>query len=310
MIIRAMLGPQREGPNIAALVEQLGYGDSPICTVTAGWQEREGELQELEQHLSKRAVELALYQRAEQVFDLDSEFRDAYRQRQETLMTMQRLYRRRLRHALAALSELSQEKDESRILDNELRAAMRAIKTLDAQHLRRIRAIHDQFDRNVQATTRPVIAAHRSRLKELLDASGALLIAGGHVQVLLNRLRLFGLLELAGDKPIIAWSAGAMCLADRVVLFHDFPPQGPGDAEVAETGLGLFPGIVPLPHATHRLALDDKARVSAFARRFSPARSITLDPGAMLVWQDDKLIASDKTFRLTRSGTLARMRAR
>jgi hypothetical protein len=30
----------------------------------------------------------------------------------------------------------------------------------------------------------------------------------------------------------------------------------------------------------------------------------------MLVWQDDKLIASDKTFRLTRSGTLARMRAR
>ena len=41
----------------------------------------------------------------EQVFELDKEFRDAYRQRQETLMTMQRLYRRRLRHALAALSE-------------------------------------------------------------------------------------------------------------------------------------------------------------------------------------------------------------
>ena len=225
-------------------------------------------------------------------------------------MTMQRLYRRRLRHALAAIGELSHEKDESRILDNERRAAMRAIKTLDAQHLRRIRAIHDQFDKNMQATTRPVVAAHRSRLQELLDGSGALLIAGGHVQVLLNRLRLFGLLELAGDKPIIAWSAGAMCLADRVVLFHDFPPQGPGDAEVAETGLGLCPGIVPLPHATNRLNLDNKARISAFARRFSPARSITLDPGAMLVWRGDKLIESEKTFRLTRSGTLARMRTR
>ena len=305
-----MLGPQREAPNIAALVEQLGCGDTPVCTVTAGWQEREGELQDLEQHLSKRAVELALYQRAEQVFESDKEFCEAYRKRQETLMTMQRLYRRRLRHALAALSELSHEKDESRILDNERRAAMRAIKTLDAQHLRRIRAIHDQFDNAMQPTARPVVDAHRRRLKELLDVSGALLIAGGHVQVLLNRLRLFGLLELAGDKPIIAWSAGAMCLADRVVLFHDFPPQGPGDAEVAESGLGLFPNIVPLPHATNRLDLDDKARVSAFARRFLPARSITLDPGAVLVWQGDKLIGSDRTFRLTRTGTLAQMKAR
>ena len=101
-----------------------------------------------------------------------------------------------------------------------------------------------------------------------------------------------------------------MCLADRVVLFHDFPPQGPGDAEVAESGLGLFPNIVPLPHATNRLDLDDKARVSAFARRFLPARSITLDPGAVLVWQGDKLIGSDRTFRLTRTGTLAKMKAR
>jgi peptidase E len=309
MMIRAMLGPQREAPNIATLIVQLGCGGSPVCTVTAGWQEREGELQELENHLSERAVELSLYRRAEQVFVADKVFREAYRQRQKTLMTMQRLYRRRLRHALSALGELSHEKEQSAILDNERRAAMRAIKTLDAQHLRRIRAIHQQFDTVMPATTRPVIAAHRSELKELLDTSGALLIAGGHVQILLNRLRLFGLLELAGDKPIIAWSAGAMCLADRVVLFHDFPPQGAGDAEVAESGLGLFPGIVPLPHATQRLNLDDKSRTSMFSKRFSPARSVTLDPGAMIVWQDDRLLKSENAFRLTRTGQRSRMRA-
>ena len=308
MTIRAMLGPQRQAPHIAAIIAELDCGAAPVCTVTAGWQEREGELSELEQHLSKRAVDLALYQRAEQVFEADQSFREAYRRRQETLVYMQRLYRRRLRHALSALEELSREKRESTILENERRAALRAIKTLDAQHLRRIRAIHEQFDNGMPSATRPAIATHRLELAELLDGAGALLIAGGHVQVLLNRLRLFGLLDLAENKPVIAWSAGAMCLADRIILFHDFPPQGAGDAEVAEAGLGLFPGVVPLPHASQRLNLDDRQRTSVFSRRFSPARSVTLDPGAILIWRDDRLLAAKEAYRLTRNGSLGGMR--
>ena len=44
-----------------------------------------------------------------------------------------------------------------------------------------------------------------------LAAAEALCVAGGHVTILLNRVRLLGLLELAGDLPLIAWSAGAIC---------------------------------------------------------------------------------------------------
>ena len=81
-----------------------------------------------------------------------------------------------------------------------------------------------------------------------------MLIAGGHVAVLVNRLRLFGMRALLGHKPIAAWSAGAMALTTRVLLFHDRPPQGAGNAEIFEHGLDLVPDAVFLPHAATRLA--------------------------------------------------------
>ena len=90
----------------------------------------------------------------------------------------------------------------------------------------------------------------------------------GHVAVLLNRLRIFKLEPMLAQKPIIAWSAGAMVLAKRIVLFHDTPPQGKGFAEVFEAGLGLYSNLIPLPHAAKRLQLDNPTRVSIFARRF------------------------------------------
>ncbi len=40
-----------------------------------------------------------------------------------------------------------------------------------------------------------------------------------------------------------------MALSSRVLLFHDYPPQGAGAAEVFERGLGLVPDAVFLPHA-------------------------------------------------------------
>lgn len=106
------------------------------------------------------------------------------------------------------------------------------------------------------------------------------MIAGGHVAVLLNRLRLFGVIELAEDKPIVAWSAGAMALGARVVLFHDSPPWGAGNAEVLEVGLGCYRGLLPLPDARHWLRLEDPARVALFARRFAPDLCAALDDGA------------------------------
>jgi hypothetical protein len=75
-----------------------------------------------------------------------------------------------------------------------------------------------------------------------------------------------------------------MALSDRVVLFHDSPPQGPGAAEVLDAGLGVATGIVVLPQPETRLRLDDAARVELMARRFSPATCVALPARSRVSW--------------------------
>jgi hypothetical protein len=136
----------------------------------------------------------------------------------------------------------------------------------------------------------------------MIARSRAVAIAGGHVAVLLYRMRLFGLAELLKDKPVFAWSAGAMAVSEKVVLFHDDQPHGPSHPETLDRGLGIAPGIVPLPHARKRLKLDDGARVTLFARRFSPAVCVTLDPGSRGTWNGDNWTSPGDTSRLCDDG--------
>jgi hypothetical protein len=82
--------------------------------------------------------------------------------------------------------------------------------------------------------------------------------------------------------PVIAWSAGAMALTDRIVLFHDRAPQGPGHPEVWVSGLSIVRDAVLLPHARARLLLDDVPRMAVLARRFAPARCVLLEGGTRL----------------------------
>jgi hypothetical protein len=80
-----------------------------------------------------------------------------------------------------------------------------------------------------------------------------------------------------------------MAVSDRVVLFHDDPPQGPGAAEVLDRGLGLCADVVPLPQPETRLRLDDAERVSVLARRFAPARCIALPARARATFLDGRV---------------------
>jgi hypothetical protein len=117
----------------------------------------------------------------------------------------------------------------------------------------------------------------------MLADSAALVITGGHVGMLLRTLRLFAL-PVRDDLPVIAWSAGAMALTDKVVLFHDHAPQGSHEAEVYDRGLGRVRGVVALPHARRRLRLDDRARCAVLARRFPHHRLLLLDDGTSVVF--------------------------
>ena len=269
--------------------------------MTAGWQEREGEDDELRAHVARDFVNLRLYERAELALAEDPELAAGLRQRQERLHDLQELYRVRLDHALEAARKM-QRIPSRPMVDEHRRAAIRALRTLDRQHLSRARRIHEEFEAEWQPQRRPAVLRHREELRGLLERVEALAVAGGHVAVLLNRMRLFNILPLLDGRPLLAWSAGAMALSDRVVLFHDSPPQGAGNAEVLVGGLAAARNIVPLPHGRRRLDLDDPLRVSLFARRFSPATCVVLDPGTRLTWDGDEWSVGPDTLRLDRRG--------
>jgi hypothetical protein len=97
--------------------------------------------------------------------------------------------------------------------------------------------------------------------------------------VLLHVLALFA---VSAPPIVIAWSAGAMALTERVLLFHDRAPRGPAHAEFAGSGLGWLSGCVLLPHARRRLRVDDPLRMSELVARVAPARCVVLDDGTRL----------------------------
>ena len=301
MLDYAILGPQFHAPNLSACLASLGIA-GPLVVVTAGWQEREGEIEELKEHVALPVADLALYARAEQVYAADPALAAAARERQERLQELQDLYRMRLTALMGALGELYAEHGASPALRRARRGALGDVRRLDRAHLAATRAEQDRFARHWRASPRAALERHLAALGTAIAGAEAILVAGGHVAVLLNRLRLFGFETLARAKPLIAWSAGAMALSDRVVLFHDRPPQGAAHAEILEPGLGLIPGIVALPHGNARLALEDPNRVREFARRFAPAHCLVLEHGSLLRWHDGRLAAARDVRRLARSG--------
>lgn len=300
-----LLGPQRLQPTLnhaVADADRLVGGRGMLAVVTAGWEERELEIQELDEHVGGRALNLEIYGRVEDIFAKDPDLLAAMRQRHDALRELQELYRLRLSHELAAVREVWKRADEqphAALRQTEVEAAIEAVRVLDARHLSRVDEVNREFEQRVAPAQRLHVQRHRQQIAEVLRRCSMLCIAGGHVGVLLHRLRLFDVLGLHGDRPIIAWSAGAMVCAERIVLFHDAPPQGPGDAEVYDRGFGLVPGVVPLPHARRRLRLDDRRRVGLFARRFAPAAGVALDERTRVDWRDGRLdvYANTRTLR-------------
>jgi len=287
-----LLGPQRR-PTLDAVVRPLSL-PGPFATVTAGWQEREPDDGELSAMLGGRVVKLELYRRWLDVQERDTEYAAAERALQAVLGEIADLYLLRLDYALQAVYALQRRADSDQLrgtfterVAEPVAEAIAAVRELDAAHLEHLNEVRGEFFARLPPHERPVIAEHRAAVAGLLGQAAALVVAGGHVGVLAEVLHLFNLAAAlqspaqfpAGRAPVIAWSAGAMALADRIVLFHDRSPQGPGHPEVYGSGLSVVRDVVPLPHARARLLLDDTPRMSVFARRFGPARCVVLEAG-------------------------------
>jgi len=273
-----LLGPQRR-PTVGSAVRSLfpSFPEGPFATVTAGWQERESDDGELHALLGGRGVGLGLYRRWLDVQERDPEYAAAERAVAGVLAELQDLYLLRLDYALQAVYAL-QRRAPGPAVDGAFAEAVAAVRELDASHLLRVNEVRGEFYARLRPHDRPAIAGHRADVAGVLDSAVALIVAGGHVGVLAEVLHLFNV-AAALRTPVIAWSAGAMALADRIVLFGDRSPHGPGHPEVYGSGLSVVRDLVLLPHARARLLLDDTPRMAAFARRFTPARCVLLETG-------------------------------
>jgi len=281
-----LLGPQSPDPTLAEVLDDLEASGAlpagaPIATVTAGWREREGEA-ELVPLGDHPWTDLALYRRAEELSAADPELAAAHNETQARLKLLRRAYNVRLASLVTAHVELAGLGGEDPMLAEERDDALAMLRELDRRHLARVAEIRAEYEERISPHERPEVVRRREEIAAALDGTGAVAIAGGHVATLLNRLRGFGITDLIGSRPLIAWSAGAMALSSRIVLFHDRPPWGPGNAEVFERGLGVVEGLILLPDATRRLALEDAVRTARLARRLAPDTCVLLDPGARL----------------------------
>ena len=286
-----LLGPQRR-PTVDSVLRSLGL-EGPFATVTAGWQEREPDDGELNALLGGQGLALGLYQRWLDVQERDPEYAVASRAVDAILDEMQDLYLLRLDYALQAVYALQRRAASDKLggtftehVASPVADAVAAVRALDTAHLAHVNQVRREFFARLQPHDRPVIAAHRAEVADLLGSAGALIVAGGHVGVLAEVLHLFNVAAVL-RSPVIAWSAGAMALADRIVLFGDRSPQGPGHAEVYGSGLGITRDLVLLPHARARLLLDNALRMSVFAQRFAPARCVLLESGSRVELSGD-----------------------
>ncbi len=278
-----------------------------FAMITAGWQEREAEDEELAAHLgvgqdAGPAINLNLHARGNELFAKDPELAKAHRERQVLLRHLQEVYRIRLDHASSAEHEVAHYDMPERMRDEMVTTSIEHIQQLDQWHLEKCKSVREEFDQRMDVDNRKEVMRHRKEIKKILEGCSAVAIAGGHVAVLINRLMLFGLGELIGSRPVFAWSAGAMAITDRIVLFHDDPPQGQLARQVLDCGLGLVPKTVVFPTPERRLNLDNTERVSLLARRFGPATCIVLPDRAFVTWTGTSYGRAAGAIRLAESG--------
>ena len=300
----ALLGPQGTTPDVGTVISDLGI-QGPVAIVRAGYQERESDEDAQTTALGVPAVNLTLHARGNDVFKTATEFASAYQARQQRLRHMQGFYRTRLDATEEAAKKISVRYVEPELLEQEEKVSVDQFRHMDNDHVERCVAVKAAFDKQWPAESVASLAKHRAEVRDLMATTNALVIMGGHVASLLNRLQLFDVLANVGDKPIIAWGAGAMVLTDRIVLFHDYPPYGSDIAQLLDAGFGLVREFIVLPDARRRINLEAKSGIQRFARRMAPATCIAMDHGARLVFEKGELAYARAT-RLTTAGDVER----
>jgi peptidase E len=284
-----LLGPQRTSPNLPAVLHQIP-GEGPTVTITAGWRNEEGDDEALRQDIGGSGVMLPLYRWFDELTVTAPTLIEAHGAQQREIRALKQLYRLRLEPGILALRSLvahrARHPDRGEA-DAEIADAISSLVLVRERFVTRADEVRRRFAERYRPFENEHVRLRIDEIRRVLAEARAVCIAGGHVGVLRNRIEFFDFgaaLEEAFERgtSVIGWSAGAMVLTERVVLFHDDPPVAQANAELLDRGLGLAKRLVVLPHARERLFLDDPVRVGILAARFSPIPVLGLENGAWL----------------------------
>lgn len=306
-----ILGPQSPDSNLTHAINMFcPQGD--LAVISAGWRYDECELQALQSKLGRKIRHIPLYEWFDALGSFEPELSGLHRIRQRRILDYKKVYQINLDTAMESWSSIQKlyRKDPDTYAKDE-REACKHVQMVDRNCLKRLAEIKQDFESISTPWLHESALPLYEQIIQTLSRCSGLIITGGHVAILRNRLAFFGLEDLLTNfvldgNHIFAWSAGAMCLTERIVLFHDDPPWGQGRTEILDTGMGLLPKTVFVPNATARLNLKDPKRIERFARRFHPSLSICLESGSHLIFTDQGVYdrsAKRSTFQLSTEGT-------
>lgn len=293
-----LLGPQRE-PRLHDTVRTLGLKGRRFATITAGWRDRESETELLDRELGGHTLNLGLWRLMQQLWEADPELERLDRERRLVLTEMQDLYVIGLQQAAEALRRIrAREPGSERVHEMAQQDVIGIMRDLDERHCDRVNELNQEFYATHQPHHRQAVVDARFLVGNRLAECEAVVVAGGHVGVLLGAMHIFNLAPALAPpavptpqdpdpapgvyRPIIAWGAGAMALTERVLLYYDNSVTSPGVSEMLMDGIGLTRGVVALPSASARLDIRNRPRMRTLVSRCAPRLPLVLDVGAQV----------------------------
>ncbi len=274
-----ILGPERPVPVLPKVIEEQKIR-GPVALISAGWRFDEPRDEPLRAAVGVGVHNLGLYAAFREIERAAPDLMSAYARKQAAVKEARSRYRLGITGAVETCQRMLADKADYG--DPWFKASVGQLRALDQYWIDHTDRLHRSFEEEVAPQRHRLIRAWRARILDVLAGCDAVLIAGGHVGVLRNRISFFDLDEELGKRRVIAWSAGAMVLCDHILLYHDHTNFGVGTAEVFDRGLGLLPGVFFLPHARERLELEASDNVAILAQRLMPRLAVGLQNGAIL----------------------------
>jgi len=283
--VTVLLGLVGDGAAVARELAAMGV-DGPVALVTAGWEEAERNDADLDRRLGGGTRNLGLFGRRLDILESDVEYADEMRRVRTQLTQLREVYLVQLRHALRGVEAVRQHDAGARRLAGvQLDEAIETVRGLDERHALRLETVLGDFYNAYPPHQRPAIAAHRDAVAAVVADCAAVVIAGGHVGVLTDCLHVCNVGASLEGRPVVAWSSGAMAIAERVMVVDDHDLGGRPD-EMLGAGIGVVRGVVPLPATASRLRIDDRNHLALLARRVAPRACVLLDEGDRVSFDD------------------------